>query len=100
MGGDLRPGAFMFQELPKPIVGSLELPEQGGIVLSQGAVRAAGVNSNEFARVIGQPVEAVLRTPRGETQSFHLKVVGISQERTPMVQASLNDRIAMKNWWF
>jgi putative ABC transport system permease protein len=100
MSGDSRPGAFFFQELPKPIAGSLDLPEQGGIILSQGAVRAAGVSSNEFAGVIGQKVEAVLRTPRGETQSFHLQVIGISQERTPTVQASLNDRIAMKNWWF
>jgi len=100
MSGDSRPGAFFFQELPKPVAGSLDLPEQGGIILSQGAVRAAGVSSNEFARVIGQKVEAILRTPRGETQSFHLQVVGISQERTPTVQASLNDRIAMKNWWF
>jgi putative ABC transport system permease protein len=100
MSGDLRPGSFMFQELPKPVAGSLELGEQGGIILSQGAVRAAGVNSNEFARVIGQKVETVLRTPRGETQSFNLQVVGISQERTPAILVSLNDRIAMKNWWF
>ena len=100
MGGDFRPGNFFFQELPKPIVGSLDLPEQGGIILSQGAVKAAGVSTNEFAGVIGQNVDAILHTPRGETHSFQLKVIGISQERMPTVQASLNDRIAMKNWWF
>ncbi len=99
-GGDFRPGNFMFQELPKPVAGTLDLGEQGGIILSQGAVRAAGVSSNEFARVIGQKVETVLRTPRGETQSYNLQVVGISQERSPTIQVSLNDRIAMKNWWF
>jgi len=99
-GGDFRPGNFMFQELPKPVAGTLDLGEQGGIVLSQGAVRAAGVSSNEFARVIGQKVETVLRTPRGETQSYNLQVVGISQERSPTIQVSLNDRIAMKNWWY
>jgi ABC-type antimicrobial peptide transport system permease subunit len=99
-GGDFRPGNFMFQELPKPVAGSLDLGEQGGIILSQGAVRAAGVSSNEFARVIGQKVETVLRTPRGETQSYNLQVVGISQERSPTIQVSLSDRMAMKNWWF
>jgi len=100
MSGEFRPGNFMFQELPKPVAGTLELGEQGGIILSQGAVRAAGMSSNEFARVIGQKVETVLRTPRGETQSYNLQVVGISQERAPAIQVSLNDRIAMKNWWF
>jgi len=99
-GGDFRAGSFFFQELPEPAAGSLDLPEQGGVILSRGAVRVAGVNSNEFARVIGQKVDAVLRTPRGETQDFNLQVVGISQERAPLIQVSLNDRIAMKNWWF
>ena len=99
-GGDFRAGSFFFQELPQPVAGSLDLPEQGGVILSQGAVRVAGVNSNEFARVIGQKVDAVLRTPRGETQDFNLQVVGISQERAPLIQVSLSDRIAMKNWWF
>jgi len=50
--------------------------------------------------VIGQNVETVLRTSRGETQSFSLKVVGISPDRQAVIQVSLTDRIAMKNWWF
>lgn len=98
-GGDVRPGMF-FQELPQAVAGSLDLPDGGGIILSQGAVRAAGVASNDFARVIGQDVETVLRSPRGETQGYRLRVRGISQERSQSIQVSLNDRIAMKNWWF
>jgi putative ABC transport system permease protein len=98
-GGDFRPGMF-FQELPQAVAGSLDLPDAGGIILSQGAVRAAGVSSNDFARVIGQDVETILRSPRGETQGYHLRVRGISQERSQSIQVSLNDRIAMKNWWF
>jgi putative ABC transport system permease protein len=98
-GGDFRPGTF-FQELPQAVAGSLDLPEGGGIILSQGAVRAAGIPTNAFARVIGQNVETVLRTSRGETQIFRLRVQGISQERSPSIQVSLNDRVAMKNWWF
>jgi putative ABC transport system permease protein len=98
-GGDFRPGVF-FQQTPQAVAGSLELPETGGIILSQGAVQVAGVASNEFARVIGQEVETILRTPRGERQSHRLRVQGISQERSPSIRISLNDRIAMKNWWF
>ncbi len=99
-GGDFRPGMMMFQESPQAVAGSLELSETGGIVLSQGAVRAAGISSNDFARVIGQIVETVLRTSRGETQSYHLRVQGISPDRSPTIQVSLADRVAMKNWWF
>lgn len=98
-GGDFRPGVF-FQQLPQAVAGSLELPEAGGIILSQGAVQFTGVASNEFARIIGQQVEAVLRTPRGERQSYQLRVHGISQEPSPSIRISLNDRVAMKNWWF
>jgi len=99
-GGDFRPGMMMFQELPQAVAGSLELSETGGIVLSQGAVRAAGIASNDFAQVIGQTVETVLRTSRGETQSYHLRVQGISPDRSPTIHVSLADRVAMKNWWF
>jgi ABC-type antimicrobial peptide transport system permease subunit len=99
-GGDFRPGQTMFQELPKAIAGSLELSGSGGIILSQGTVSAAGISSNDFARVIGRNVETILRTSRGETQSFTLSVQGISQERAPTIQVSLTERIAMKNWWF
>ena len=92
-------GAF-FQELPEPIAGSLDLPESGGIVLSQGTVEALGISSNGFAGLIGKSIEAFLRTSRGETQSYPLRVQGISQERTRDIQISIADRIAMKNWWF
>ncbi|MBW8865121.1 MAG: ABC transporter permease, partial [Verrucomicrobia bacterium] len=63
-------------------------------------VQAAGIPTNDFARVIGQTVETVLRTSRGETQSFSLHVQGISPERSSDIQVSVTDRIAMKNWWF
>ncbi len=99
-GGDFRPGQMVFQELPQAVAGSLELSESGGIILSQGVARDAGIATNDFARVIGQNVEAILRTSRGEAQNFPLRVQGISQERAPTIQASLADRIAMKNWWF
>jgi putative ABC transport system permease protein len=92
-------GTF-FQQLPEPVAGSLELPESGGIVLSQGTAQAFGISSHDFAGVIGRNVETILRTSRGETQSYFLRVQGISQERSRNIQVSIADRIAMKNWWF
>jgi len=98
-GAEPMRGGF-FQAPPEPVAGSLELPEAGGIVVSQGAAQALGISSNAFAGLIGQNVEAVLRTSRGETQSYPLRVRGISQDRSPSIQVSIADRIAMKNWWF
>jgi putative ABC transport system permease protein len=91
---------MFFQAPPEPIAGSLDLPESGGIVLSAGTAQAFGVSSNDFAGVIGRNVEAVLRTSRGETQSYPLRVQGISQDRSRGIQVSITDRIAMKGWWF
>ena len=97
-GGGMR--TAFFQAPPEAVAGSLELPEAGGIVLSQGTAKAFGVSSNDFAGVIGRSVEAMLRTSRGETQSYTLRVQGISQERSRNIDVSIADRIAMKNWWF
>ena len=93
-------GGNFFQEPPEPVAGSLELPESGGIILSQGTAQAFGISSNDFAGIIGRSVETILRTSRGETQSYPLRVQGISQERARNIQVSIADRIAMKNWWF
>lgn len=98
-GGEPMRGIF-FQPPPAAVAGSLELPEAGGIVLSQGAAQSLGISSNQFAGLIGQNMDAVLRTSRGETQSYSLRVQGISQERSRTIQVSIADCIAMKNWWF
>ena len=91
---------MFFQAPPEPLAGSLELPESGGMILSQGTAEALGVASNQLAGLIGQNLEAVLRTSRGETQRFALKVQGITQQKSRDIQVSIADRIAMKNWWF
>jgi putative ABC transport system permease protein len=103
MGGGMPrpgPGPGMWTGAAEPVAGTLELPEQGAIILSQGTVQALGLASNEWVRVLGQSVETVLRTPRGETQSFALRVRGISSERSSTIQVSPTDCLAMKSWWF
>lgn len=96
---NFRPGMF-FQEPPAAIAGSLDLSAPGGVVLSAGVLREAGISTNDCARVIGQPVQAILREPRGDTQSFTLHVRGVSGEHAATIQVSLADSIAMKSWWF
>ena len=98
-GGSAMRGAF-FQPPPEALAGTIDLPESGGVVLNQDAVFGAGLETNDFSRVIGQSAEVILRTSRGEMQSYPLRIVGISQERGRTVQLSVADRIAMKNWWF
>ena len=100
MSGGEPMGGNPFQETPQPAAGSLDLPESGGIILSQGAAQSLGVPAKDVAKLIGQNVEALLHTSRGETQSFILRVEGVSQERSKTIQASVADRLAMKNWWF
>ncbi len=99
-GEPMRGVSFGEGEPPKPLAGVVELPESGGLVLSRGAAEAVGILSNDFAQVIGKTTEAVLHTSRGETQSFTLRVQGVSQERSPLIRVSTADRLAMKNWWF
>lgn len=94
------PGQGMMAGSPVALAGSLDLPEQGGMVISQGTARALDIASNEWASVVGNPIEAVLRTPRGETRSFTLHITGISSERSSTIQASAEECLAMKSWWF
>ena len=87
-------------ERPEALAGSAEIPSEGGIVLSLGAARAMGAATNTVATLLDQKIETTLRAPRGEMQSFTLKVKGISSEKSSVILMSPEDRIAMKNWWF
>jgi putative ABC transport system permease protein len=70
------------------------------MVLSRGTLKDWGIGSNEWASVLGQPVTTVLRTSRGETQNFDLRVQGISSDSSSTIQVSPADCVAMKSWWF
>jgi putative ABC transport system permease protein len=96
-----RPGPpGMVSAAPEPLAGTLDLPDQGAMVLSQGTTNALGIASDELAGLLGQSMEVVLRTSRGETQSFTLHVQGISSENNTSIQVPVSDCIAMKSWWF
>jgi putative ABC transport system permease protein len=90
----------MFSDVPEAIAGTLELSDQGSIVLSQQIAKALGIEDDQMDEFVGKYVEVVLSTSRGESQSFFLLVGGISSEKNNSIAVSVSDCIAMKSWWF
>jgi ABC-type antimicrobial peptide transport system permease subunit len=81
--------------------GSLDLPAgRGHIVLSRGTLSALKIDKKQFSSLLGQSVQVVLAAPRGEKQSYNLKISGISSQEGRRVEVSTPDRLAMKGWWF
>lgn len=97
--GTPRPNPMALQKVPEAVAGTLDLSEKGGIIVSQATARGAGIPENSLATAIGQPVVIILRSPRGETENFGMRVVGVSGDNSKTVRISLGDRIAMKSWW-
>lgn len=100
-GEDSVLGQTPFSTPPTALAGTIEVPaEPGKIVLTAGALEELDISPDQFAGLVGQPVEIVLQAPRGESQAFAFTVVGVSSEEIPTVRVPLVDRAAMKGWWF
>jgi putative ABC transport system permease protein len=105
LGGSGSTRRGLFGEPPTALAGTIELPEaRGSVVLSRGAVKSLNkslkLEREKASGLVGQKVEIVLETSRGEKQAFPLKVVGVSSEDARGVRLSSPDRLAMKQWWF
>lgn len=87
-----------FTRPAQAVAGTIALTptSRGEMVLGQGAL-PEGVKPEE---VVGKQLSIVLRSPRGESQSFTLKVVGVSDSKDAEVQAPALDMAEMKSWWF
>jgi putative ABC transport system permease protein len=97
----MRPGPpGIFSDITEAIAGTLELSDQGCIVLSRQTAKGLGFADDQMADFLGKYVEVVLRTSRGETQNFFLLVQGISSDNSNTISVSVSDCIAMKSWWF
>lgn len=104
--GDLSPitlsgtSAFMsnpFEREAVALAGNLSLSaERGEMVLGQGAL-PKGVQPED---ILGKQLNIVLRSPRGESQSFPLTVVGVSNDEDAKAEATVLDMADMKSWWF
>jgi putative ABC transport system permease protein len=94
-------GQTPFSTPPTALAGTIELPQESGkTVLTAGALRELNIGRDQFAALVGQPVEIVLQAPRGESQTFTFTVIGISSEEIPTARVPIADRAAMKSWWF
>ncbi len=86
-----------FSRPPEAIAGNITISaEQGTIVLNQG-VLPSGTSPES---VVGQQVNLVLQSPRGEQESFALTVIGVTDGSDNEVQVAVDDMAAMKGWWF
>ena len=72
----------------------------GGVVVSDALLEELGIAENQYAGLIGRPVEVVLYAPRGESQFFQLQIAGIQERIQPSVSLASPDRLAMLQWWY
>jgi putative ABC transport system permease protein len=104
-GGELSPvrvtGLDVFPDpFERPAValdGDIAPVEQAGSVVIAAGALPEGVQAKGLA---GQELVIVLRSPRGESQRFPVRVAGVSDWEENEVQASAEDMAAMKAWWF
>jgi putative ABC transport system permease protein len=90
-----------FTQPPVALAGSIDLREESGtIVLSRGVLEDFDISPDRYAELVGQQVDLILQSPRGEQQIFTFEVAGISSDPSPFAQVPLADRVAMKGWWF
>jgi putative ABC transport system permease protein len=90
-----------FELPPEILAGAGDPPEGGGgVVVSDGLLVELGYEPEEFASLVGQPVEIVLYAPRGESQVFPLELVGITVREWSTAAFATPDRLAMLQWWY
>ncbi len=97
-GNSMRRGPFA--DPPEALAGSIELPDKSGaIVLGKGVLKRFKIAPAKYASVLGQKVEVSLEAPRGEKQTYHFQITGISSEDGSTAHVPTPDRLAMKGWW-
>ena len=100
---------------PPELVTGAELADdaQGDIVVSASALEELGYGGHAtpegqatFDDVIGQEVALVLKAPRGDTQAFSFRVVGVldtaygAEEDFFGTHIAVADALALKAWWY
>jgi putative ABC transport system permease protein len=94
---------------PPELVAGEELSEnaQGEIVLSTRVLEELGYEGQtEYEGVVGQAVALVMRAPRGDEETFNLRVVGVmgmprmDDYGYPRTYVGLADIVALEAWWY
>ncbi|MCS7002504.1 MAG: ABC transporter permease, partial [Dehalococcoidia bacterium] len=99
------PGFGFGQFQPRVIAGRGPEGLERGIVLSRAAL-GRGVDNEQIAALIGQPITLIARAPRGEFAQFTVTVVGVdesvgpSEFARPEVAIGWRDAVDVLVWWF
>ncbi len=95
-------GRFSFGGTNDLLAGeSIDEGETQGIVLSNQLADTLLAPGQRYADLIGQPVALRAELPRGESQEFPSRIVGVRQSfgrRT--IDLGLAERVAITTWWF
>lgn len=94
-----RRGAFAGLQKTTAIAGTAELPPNGALTLSRGALDEVDIPKLEYSKWIGKTLDLTLYAPRGEKKTFRLKLVGVTQGRTSGAKVSDGDCLKIKSWW-
>jgi hypothetical protein len=97
-----------FTPQPELVAGEeLANDAQGNIVVSTSALESLGYEGQAaFDDLIGQEISLVLKAPRGDTQDFSFRVVGVIEANHgvdgPYFDAHIGiaDSVALKAWWY
>lgn len=86
-----------FERPPEVLAGTLAINASGGEIVLDRNVLPPNVTPEQ---AIGEPVNIVLRSPRGEEEAFPLTITGVNDRSDGEVQVAVVDMAAMKSWWF
>lgn len=98
LGGDSDRRGLM-SENAAAVAGDVERKLQSGeIVVSEGAIKRlkTPLSPRQF---IGKTAIVTLKAPRNQNQSYTLKIIGVSNQRSSVLQIATPDRLKMKIWW-
>jgi putative ABC transport system permease protein len=90
------PGPF---EPGPQLLDGVESPPEGGLMVTEAILETFGYKRDDFAALIGRPVELVLYAPRGESQAFPFQIAGITENRWGNISLAVPDRLKLLKWW-
>jgi putative ABC transport system permease protein len=97
-----------FTPSPEIVAGEeLDREGQGEIVVTASALEELGFEGqSQLDSIVGQEVDLVLKAPRGDTQTFPFRVVGVLEANYGPESGYFGthigpaDALAMKAWWY
>lgn len=91
-------GDALFAPEPEIVAGeALGADAAEGLLITTRLAERVGLTP---AEAVGQPATVVVTLPRGEGQRFSTTVRGVARRESERVDLGLNERVAIKAWWY